>query len=521
MKGKKAVEDFEMDNIIIFLETKIPNLSGPLELTKNIIYFNGNEKETDYEINDVHSSKSSYPFFTGVYKFPKDKLANKGMKDIINFFFDKDTFIDTLHEQEKSTEDESIVTEYNIDVMIKLIFPTVYPSEDENGNSYDKFINKKNTSIKGIIPFILEDIISPKKKQFSYIKIKNNIYTITSSCLLNDFLNHPEYRKLCKQFIDFDLWFEMTKREVKQKLISLKFTLEKESKNLINKKFEIKKEVFKNIRYKYTNIQYNEFIYDIDFLFNKLSNKLLSNDIIEVYIILKKLIFDDALFSKLKRKITEIKLLEEVNTNYFTEFHNSYENDEEVTKYLDSNYGKRNEFIEEIKKFSNINRTINNKKLQKLIDLFSDGKDNSFISYLMYLKNYYFDNRYQDITTQNKINNIGLRIGEVSSFVNFNTKRPKYQAYISLNLIGGELTAKNVNQITCENKNEELGTLFTTIGIKNKHDFITPTFTPLDSLFKVPKKIGGKKMKKKSKIKKTQIIKSKKISNMKTKKNIR
>jgi hypothetical protein len=500
----------EIENIVIFLETKIPNMKAPIKLTKSILYISE---------NDEGGSTSEYPYFTNACKLPKQKLINMSYKDIVGFFFNKKIFANIMNKENRLSTSLDSTIDYNINTMIMLLFPTVYPSENLNTNSYDNVI-KKNKVDNGIISFVIDSFVAEKNVRFSYIKVNSTIYTITSTCILNDFLNHPEFSKLYSQYIEFDLWFLKTKKEIKNKLSSMNITFYKMETRLIKEKLDIRKEILLKKGYNERNSDQRtvNYIRKIDELLKQLFDKIIDKNMDEINNVLENEIFR---FSRelmdLRSIVKDITYLIMVEQKYFTEFNNEY-TDRKIKQYLDSNYRKYDEFIKEIKKFSSDNRKMNNSVLQESIDEFCDGRGILFINYLKYIKSHYFDKKYKKF--DNVFRDIGLNVGGVTTYENPDINQTKYQVYVALDLIGGELNLQNMNQISCDYKNEELGGIFKSIGNTDNNNFIITTLIQLESMIKT-KTTGGKNtrkkqvhiIKKKKKIRKITITKKKKNSN--------
>lgn len=494
------MKEVDIGNILILLETKIPNIKGPIKFTKSILY--------DGKTNDKMKTLNEYPYFTTSRKFPKEKLINKSFKDIVDFFFNKKIFYDTLNIDSSNIEDidSSNVGDYNLTTMIELLFPRLYPVENENLNSFDNTINKK-TLVKGIIPFFIDNLNLEVQKNFSYIKIDTKIYTITSTCILNDFLNHPEFSLLIRHYNDFSLWFDVTKKEIEIKIDKLTNELDKQIVKISIEQYDIKTKLLRIKGYTdevFVNVEKTNYVDKINVLFTTMNMK---TDINRILILLEDGIFrNNQKLMNLKTTIVEKIILEKLQQQYFISFNNN-DGENDVKKYLDSNYRKYSEFIKEIKKFSSTTRMMSNKGLQKAFDDFYDGANNSFDTYMKYIKSRYFDKNNK--TFDDIITNIGINIGNVTIFEH--AKDFNYQAYVSLNIIGGELNKQNINQISCDYKNEEIGTVFESLGNIDKNNLIKTTFVPLDALIK--KKIGG--MKTRNNRKKRRKIKTKKTRKIK------
>ena len=138
--------DIEVEQITIIIDTNRPNKSKNDLLTKHIFYgYNPSYKDNFY---------SEFPFFTKSVKIPKDYLRRKTFDEKIMFFFNRKTFIDTLsnkknfhHFQETEQESEEIIINYNLSTMIELLFTMVYPSINDNNDSFNKLILKRESYI--------------------------------------------------------------------------------------------------------------------------------------------------------------------------------------------------------------------------------------------------------------------------------------------------------------------------------------------------------------------------------------
>lgn len=132
--------EISFEKIKIFIDTNIPGLNKPIALTKKLLL--KGEGTTD-----------EYPFFTGSYELQKDVLIRKSFNDRVKYCFDEETFKDSFKGKKMAKPDTYL--NYNIDIMIKLLFTTVYPFINDNSNSFDTLINgtqNLNISLKGSLP---------------------------------------------------------------------------------------------------------------------------------------------------------------------------------------------------------------------------------------------------------------------------------------------------------------------------------------------------------------------------------
>lgn len=94
-------------------------------------------------------------------------------------------------------------SENNIMLMLQLLFPIKYPILGDISSSFNQIIMKKteiNTTFNDFLPAFLKNKLIPGITDYSYLKIDGKIYTITQVVWLNDIYNHKEYSKLIDQY---------------------------------------------------------------------------------------------------------------------------------------------------------------------------------------------------------------------------------------------------------------------------------------------------------------------------------
>jgi hypothetical protein len=314
--------DIEVEQITIIIDTNRPNKSKNDLLTKHIFYgFNSSYKDKFYE---------EFPFFTKSVRIPKDYLRRKTFDEKIMFFFNRKTFIDTLSNKNvmnqyefnegemaggdgkykknggdssekvvhdsgidtsicnikpsKNEEDDNKVIEYNLATMIELLFTTVYPSVNDNSDSFNKLIMKSGQytlSLDGTIPKLFKSIIPSLNVEFSYIILDGKEYTVTSTCILNDIINHPEYNKLIHKLVEFKKWKIQTMNEVEMKITRIIKKIRFNITNNFDDNDKVLYEVTKNIR-EYNHYEPNPGIRDKVNGINKLFDKFVDiTDVID------------------------------------------------------------------------------------------------------------------------------------------------------------------------------------------------------------------------------------------------
>ena len=203
--------------------TLIPNTADktPIELTSDIIYH-------PLMANiQTKGALDKYPYITGEIVYDKNYLYQLSYDKRIRFFFNKNKF------REYILDGMSIITytdvtytdtinaniNTNIDIMLKSLFPTIYPASGNNINSLEQIIKGISpsmfssiisTTINYVLPSALRFLSPALAVYYSYIKIGGQIHTVTRTIWLNDFVNHPLYRDLITGYSDFIKWQKTT-----------------------------------------------------------------------------------------------------------------------------------------------------------------------------------------------------------------------------------------------------------------------------------------------------------------------
>jgi hypothetical protein len=467
----------KIENVSIFIETSIEGMTEPIILTNNNLFY-------DRDFFDDFDLDSEYPYFIDNRRFPKDLLANKKYEEKVSFFFHRRSFLNIMENimDENTVEDDII--QYNINTLIELLFPIKYPIANDNSDSYGIMINKnKNNkySLIGTIPSFIPFIPESLKNRFSYLKIGEKKYTVTSTCVLNDFINNPIYKKFLNNFIDFEKWFTHTTSEIEEEFIAITDSIDGIIRTKYSRFEDIKKEIkdsFKSDEDFLTNKVNDPFItkmIDVLQLFHTKYDLLNKEDKIQIgcfdteFANIKALFFisdkywrgyrNKNYFYDLKNSVDEIINLQKTYDIYFK--FESKTSDKDLEKYLKNKFKKYSDFLNEVKSIVKPNRISNNKKMQKMIDDYAKRKNNLFPQYLLFLNDRHIKhdlraNLTHEIKTMYDIDNeSSLYIG-----VNINYRTDiKYEAYVAFSLIDGELNDNNMKKISCNYKNEELGTL--------------------------------------------------------------
>lgn len=491
---------FDIEQIIIMVNLNIDN-EEPFKLTSSNIYHPELLKGTKDKLSDI-------PYITSRVKYPLAKLyglARNGYKKIVRFFFDKKYFEIKLtqflkNEKISQNDDTSQILKYNVECMLELLFPTYFPINRNVTSSFDEYILQKSStefSLEGANPF-------SNTSNFSYLKIKNKIYTITKTIWLNDLLNHPIYRYFIQEFINYTNWAENEQKiivdNIQKKKEKLLIRIKEESQRPDN--LYIKNELVnfeKNLirtdndsaRQKYVIDTLKEQFYDdlkeiIDLLKNLFiyidvddNNKIIIDDLYskvkDINEVLKRLTTNPRVtlkgisdkfrnkWSKIMEEIKKISILQKIKENYISTSEiiiNNQEEDADVLAELNKNYKRYIDFSEYIKNILNPIRESSNKQLQKsIIDYSENVRDKNgrlfFSDVMKYIRDEFINSKtlkYFNNPENIEIMNLGVCL------INSNIYNlPHFEIYVSFDLIDGEYNKQNINEIKCKYRGLYLG----------------------------------------------------------------
>jgi hypothetical protein len=510
-----------IEQINVMIDSGIPG-KPPFKLTSSMFY------HIDLKYGKPQTL-SETPFFTKDVRYPMQqlyKLRNISYKKILKFFFNKKYFESTIatlfgnkivkknkkqnrkdkepvKEPEKVEYDESII-KYNINAMIELLFPTIFPSTRNFSSSYDTYIaNTKQTEIsfKGL-----------SYNKFSYLKIDGKTYTVSKVTWLNDVLNHPVYKNFIDEFTSYRNWVVkesegINKLFTKKKEAIINRLLDPKPKNTLyifheienfkellpddekismlndpeNRDFE-KKKFYDNLDDLYEQLTElkNKYIKDEDD--RKEIKEKSEEEIAKLYSMISGI---SELYKRLiENRTVTLKgisasfksrlqiLLEELQTmNSLIKIKTFYiakdevniklgEEDPNVVKILKENYSQFIDYIEKVKLIMYPNRESTNPKLQEAIVDFSEnnkkGKEKLVFEELMtkikeelvFLKSKKHFNSKEHI----KLMDTGLSAIDKNKF-----DAPHYEIYLGLDLFEGEINDKNLELIKCKYRGLYLG----------------------------------------------------------------
>ena len=191
-------------------------------LKKQLLKQNKNRHKTPQD--------NGLPFFSKAVSYPHDMFDNMSSKtDILNFFFDENTFTQIITKaikKNKNTKEPDVneIVNHNIMFMMYMLFPTVIPFSQNIYSSYERFIlqNPKTINVGWVL------------STYSYLILRGKKYTITKSVWLNDIHNNPTYHELGTNILEninpqnvFKLIKGNSSNKTLDKLIAEYFTPEK------------------------------------------------------------------------------------------------------------------------------------------------------------------------------------------------------------------------------------------------------------------------------------------------------
>ena len=222
-------------------------------------------RQNDLDKSDLFTSSNYMPEYTGEFsKLPyftldiyyPNELNKLDMADRKQFFFNKDFFISKLTELVPNFKKNNFMLEglagkspteikeyyvkrderidHNVSKTIELLFPTKEPIINDNHTSFDYIKNNK---------YKHNFWIDPWNTNSSYLQFGSSIYTVSKTVWLNDIVNHPDYRKMIMDYIEFYKWVDERANGLTG--VNRTYTNEKKTiENNIESKFEVFKQKF-------------------------------------------------------------------------------------------------------------------------------------------------------------------------------------------------------------------------------------------------------------------------------------
>lgn len=474
-------------------------------LTKHIFDSSGNSyKDPFYE---------EYPFFTNFMKIPKEELRRRTFPDKIKFFFNRRTFLDTLNKyQENSINDEIINntnrddnSKYNLESMIELLFTTVFPVINDHISSFDTYILQRtsfNISMDGSVPKILNQFFPYLNVDFSYIKLDGQQYTVTSTCILNDILNHPKYSDLIYKVIKFNKWKINANKDIENRILKIIRQIHIHIDDNFSKISQLVNEIERHsIRRSYNEkVVSTEKAQHLNILFDTFRKK--QNFSEELVLILKEIKskIERGSFVELKNLIDEFLIIDVIRRNYFTSNKRDVVS-KDTERYFTKNFPEYSAILDEIKKFTYPNCLTNNHKLQSMINDYYSNKNTVFEKFMVYVFDKYLNDDKPIVAFPNELNIYGFEdstvVDSLHTGINYyeSDKQNMYEAQVSFNLIQGKLSYDDLPNISCDYKDEQLGEMVHKKQYETQNLFLKPKpqISKVEDMLKKDSNSKGKK----------------------------
>ena len=165
------------------------------------------------KLDEVASTTTSqqdiekFPFFRVDRKFTDDLLD--GSTTAYQLFFDKATFITRTESLPKVDTTKEDVLEHtfheNVKFLLKFLFLTTYPIEDNLSTSFDANIQQMSTAIArhSMLPDVMELFQTHHTEQFTYVTMNGEKYTVIGVTWMNDVVNHTRYNALLQDIYQY------------------------------------------------------------------------------------------------------------------------------------------------------------------------------------------------------------------------------------------------------------------------------------------------------------------------------
>lgn len=198
---------------------------------------------------------STYPVITDSVELPYNAIYELDYLKKVEIFFvstEMEKIITSEIEQEYILDENNTSEEfdemrrknlyYNVFLMIRLLFPSVYPFSNNVNKSMDLVTN-------GVLKTEGEEFYT----KFSYLKINNSIETVINVTLLNDLLNHPKYFEFIKMMYTYLNWaankYKTSEKKLKEieKDFTRKFEKLEDNQQAINEEIEVRERGIKKM----------------------------------------------------------------------------------------------------------------------------------------------------------------------------------------------------------------------------------------------------------------------------------
>lgn len=274
------MEDIGIHTLQIYLLSNIPPGNPKIKFDSNMLTFDG---KTD--------GFSANPYFTDDVMYNSHEIMKLPYEKRVSIFFNRKEFMNILKSGKKLNKNTEMKTaSYNVMTMLRALFPTRFPIENNISDSFGKY----GDDFSGIWPEVMKRVTNPAKMIFgdsyySSIKYNGAVYTFTRIIWINDFLNHPHGKELIKEYQKWKRWVNKSKSTTmetfkEQRIFSKEFLAHRFQTN--NPQYE-KQKTAKNFLEK--NKPYQIFFYDIlpkykDITINSSLHRLLNSKNVGVLI---------------------------------------------------------------------------------------------------------------------------------------------------------------------------------------------------------------------------------------------
>ena len=505
------IQSLIIEELVIMVVSK--NQTKPFKLSSNHL-FQPNQ-------NNVLTESSDKIYITSNISYNKKILLKLNYKNRIQFLFNKTYFTKLIKKMIANTDDiasndndnPNKKFEYNISITLQLLFPTYFPFQSNNANSYNQYIQNMPIPISSST-----NIISSVK--YSYIKIENKPYTIIKSVWLNDYINHPLYYTLFNEYNQFKNWktdetviidknitdgiskcYKVIQRDIFNNTDTYN-TIISNINNITNRE----KNTFKNTsansiglidKYKKLNEDVSSFQKLIESINPQNDPQIKPAKVNQLYNILNDIInfinknegytFRDILTKDFKINIKELyKLVEhayaltKIQSLYFNNPNNNNINmnisnqEELINNLLNTNYSKYVSFIKLFTQYLKPIRESTNTKFQTMIYEFATNTNTETFGS-------FNDNINNMIYSDKKTPDYDYYIGANIITSKDNSSKKYYEIYVGLDIIDGTIDDLNVNSINCDFKALSLGNKLENILSNQTNIIYQPEYYKLDN----------------------------------------
>jgi hypothetical protein len=346
-------------------------------------------------------SLNRYPYFIANYRLPKEAIRKLSLAKRIETFFNKVKFEDVMSGQE---EQNTCCMSHNLDAMIKLLFPTKYPSIDDNTESFQRR-EKTSTStfsFVGLLPSILDAFFPSYVPRYSYLVIGGQKYTVTATRILNDIENHPRYSGFLSKCIVFFSYMRTIRPEIKRKM-------ENAERSAQSTEY---RQLFRN----YLKTKNTQFLIDI-----RTKLELRRRPTADIDVLLSAIAVYRLFCEGTKQRLSP-----------------------DAIRYMNEHYAEFRSFNDAIKQYSSAKIVTKNSRLQTMID---DAVNSG---------------RYADLGVF--ASNFASTYSCPNNFIGVTwlPQTKQYSSFVSFSLVQGELTDDAISKISCTYKNHQIGNLLLT-----------------------------------------------------------